>query len=53
MRNDRSDYRDMDNERLVEEVHYGTAVDWKELAIVLSERLEERKPTHTGCDFCD
>lgn len=36
---DRTYYRGMSTRELREEVHYGINVDWKELAIALSERL--------------
>jgi len=36
---DRDYYRGMSTKELREEVHYGINVDWKELAIALSERL--------------
>lgn len=36
---DRDYYRSMSSRELREEVHYGINVDWKELAIALSERL--------------
>lgn len=35
----RDDYRAMTTRELREQVHYGINVDWKELAIALSERL--------------
>lgn len=37
---DRDYYRQMDTRELKEQVHYGINVDWKELAIALSERLD-------------
>lgn len=37
---DRNDYRCMDTKGPKEQIHYGIAVDWKELAIALSERLD-------------
>lgn len=40
MRKDRDYYRCMETKKLREEVHYGTDVDWKELAIALTERLD-------------
>ena len=36
---DRDYYRGMPLKELREQVHYGINVDWKELAIALSERL--------------
>lgn len=37
---DRDYYRALPTNELKEQVHYGINVDWKELAIALSERLE-------------
>ena len=37
--NDRNYYRMLSDQELVEQVRYGTDVNWHELAIVLSERL--------------
>jgi len=37
---DRNYYRMLTNAELVEQVRYGQAVNWHELAIVLAERLE-------------
>jgi hypothetical protein len=39
MKKDRSDYRRFSVFELWEETKYGIDVDWKELAIALSERL--------------
>jgi len=41
MTRDRDHYRGMPTKELYEEVHYGTSVDWKELALAMSERLED------------
>jgi len=40
MKKDRTDYRTMDNAELINQSDYGIDVDWKELALVLAERLE-------------
>lgn len=40
MKKDRTDYRAMSNDELINESDYGINVDWKELAIALAERLE-------------
>lgn len=37
---DRSFYRAMPTSELREQIHYGIDVDWKELAIALTERLD-------------
>lgn len=37
---DRNYYRMLTNAELVEQVRYGTEINWHELAIVLAERLE-------------
>jgi hypothetical protein len=37
---DRNYYRMLTNAELVEQVRYGTGINWHELAIVLAERLE-------------
>lgn len=37
---DRDYYRGMPTSELREQIHYGINVDWKELAIALSERLD-------------
>jgi hypothetical protein len=37
---DRSYYRCLSTTALKEQIHYGINVDWKELAIALSERLD-------------
>jgi hypothetical protein len=39
-KHDRNYYRMLTNAELVEQVRYGTDVNWHELAIVLAERLE-------------
>jgi hypothetical protein len=54
---DRSYYRKLDTSELREQVKYGVDVDWKELAIALSERLrtirdEVYEETRDACD-CD
>lgn len=54
---DRSYYRKLDTSELREQVKYGVDVDWKELAIALSERLgtirdEVYEETRGTCD-CD
>jgi hypothetical protein len=54
---DRSYYRKLDTSELREQVKYGVDVDWKELAIALSERLgtirdEVYIETQRTCD-CD
>jgi len=54
---DRSYYRKLDTSELREQVKYGVDVDWKELAIALSERLrtirdEVYAETQGTCD-CD
>ena len=38
---DRTDYRAMSTSDLIQEVHYGLNTNWQELAIALSERLED------------
>lgn len=40
-KHNRNDYRVMPTSQLVAEVHYGSAVDWQELAIALAERLDD------------
>jgi len=40
MKKDRNDYRAMTDMELINESVYGINVDWKELALVLAERLE-------------
>ena len=40
MTHDRDYYRGMETKELREQVHYGINVDWQELAIALTERLE-------------
>lgn len=40
MLKDRNDYRSMTTKELQEEVHYGTTVNWQELAIAMAERLD-------------
>jgi hypothetical protein len=40
MKKDRTYYRDMPHNALREEADYGIDVDWKELAIALTERLD-------------
>ena len=40
MKKDRSYYRALTHNALREEADYGINVDWKELAIALSERLD-------------
>jgi len=40
MKKDRNDYRAMTDMELINESVYGIDVDWKELALVLAERLE-------------
>jgi hypothetical protein len=40
MLKDRSYYRQLDTNQLEEEVYYGLNVDWQELCIALSERIE-------------
>lgn len=40
MTKDRNHYRTMSTSELQEEVRYGIAVDWQELAIALAERLD-------------
>jgi hypothetical protein len=54
---DRSYYRKLSTFELWEITRYGVDVDWKELAIVLGERLgtirdEVYKETERGCDYC-
>lgn len=49
---DRDVYRDMKNPMLLEEVHYGVHVDWKELAIALAERLEKASRPQE-CPLCE
>lgn len=39
---DRNDYRAMSSHDLIQEAHYGININWQELAIALSERLEDR-----------
>jgi len=51
---DRNYYRMMPDSELVEESIYGTDTDWKELAIVLAERLREARDTPPPmCPHCD
>lgn len=40
---DRNDYRAMSSYDLIQEAHYGININWQELAIALSERLEDRR----------
>jgi hypothetical protein len=40
MKKDRSYYRKLSTAELEELTHYGIDVDWKELAIALTERLD-------------
>jgi hypothetical protein len=40
MAHDRDYYRGMPTNELKEQIHYGISVDWRELAIALTERLE-------------
>ena len=40
---DRNYYRTMSDRELLEQVRYGTDVNWHELAIVLAERLEDEQ----------
>ena len=54
---DRDYYRSMPTAELKEQIHYGINVDWKELAIALTERLDTiRREVYDevgeGCD-CD
>lgn len=54
---DRSYYRALSTNELKEQIHYGINVDWKELAIALTERLETIRnevydEVGEGCD-CD
>ena len=50
---DRDYYRTMPVSELREQVHYGINVDWKELAVALTERLDTiRNETYDECD-CD
>ena len=42
MSRDRDYYRGMTNKELVDEVKWETHPQWKELAIVLAERLEDK-----------
>lgn len=51
---DRDYYRQMDTRELKEQVHYGINVDWKELAIALTERLETiRREVYDELDEVD
>jgi len=42
-KHDRSYYRMLTNDGLVDHVIYGNDVNWHELAIVLAERLEDEQ----------
>ena len=43
MTRDRTYYRSLSDRELVEQATYGVNVDWQELAIVLSERVQTLK----------
>jgi hypothetical protein len=52
---DRTYYRSLPDSELVEQATYGEKVDWRELAIVLSERLSvvrDEIVAELGCS-CD
>ena len=50
-KHDRSYYRMLTNDGLVDHVIYGNDVNWHELAIVLAERLEgEQRKSHDAYD---
>jgi hypothetical protein len=40
---DRSDYRAMSTQELIEEAKYAIGPQWKELAVALAERLEDKQ----------
>lgn len=50
---DRDHYRGLSTAELLEQVHYGIDVDWKELSIALTERLKatRRKLDETRYDI--
>lgn len=51
---DRDYYRGMPLKELREQVHYGINVDWKELAIALTERLDTiRREVYDELDEVD
>ena len=51
MKKHRTDYRTMDNYELINESDYGIGVNWKELALVLAERLEARRREYSAFDL--
>jgi len=51
MKKDRTDYRTMDNAELINQSDYGIDVDWKELALVLAERLEAKRREFPDFDW--
>jgi hypothetical protein len=52
MRKNRNDYRSMDTKQLQDEVRYAINVDWQELAIALSERVDDIR-RETLDEMCD
>lgn len=40
---DRTDYRSMSTQELIDETKYAIGPQWKELAIALAERLEKKQ----------
>jgi hypothetical protein len=50
MTRDRTYYRSLPDSELVEQATYGERIDWQELAIVLSERLEAKINSHNYYD---
>ena len=53
-KHDRCDYRSMHTSELKEQATYGINVDWKELAIALTERLETiRREVYDELDEVD
>jgi len=51
MKKDRNDYRAMTDMELINESVYGIDVDWKELALVLAERLEAKRREFPDFDW--
>lgn len=51
---DRTHYRALTDAELIEEAKRGVRVDWRELGLVLAERLEtNREPEPRYCPQCD
>lgn len=48
---DRTDYRAMSTQELIEEATYAIGPQWKELAIALAERLEKKQRKLEGYHY--